>query len=112
MHQNALKRRNRKRTYEGDHHEILILCGAFEDVEFVIEPPAVDRVEDLGKDKRVEYEGLNDHIATMVVRAEDRFAMEVEDDDDGNLVDRLSDDHLDHVSGEEPRTAGVRFPVQ
>ena len=112
MHQNALKGGNRKRTDEGDHHEVLILCDAFEDVEFIIEPPAVDRVEDLGKDKRVEYEGLNDCVAVAPVQAEDRFAEEVEDEDDCNLVDRLPDDHLDHVSGEEPCTAGVRFPVQ
>ena len=32
--------------------------------------------------------------------------------DDDNLVDRLSEDHLDHVNGKKPRAAGIRFHVQ
>ena len=40
------------------------------------------------------------------------MAKEVEDEDDDHLVDRLSEDHLDHVSGEKSGSTGVRFPVQ
>ena len=39
------------------------------------------------------------------------MAKEVEDEDDDHLVDRLSEDHLDHVGGEKSRSTGVWFPV-
>jgi len=40
-------------TDEGDHSEIPIPEGAFEDVELVVKSPAINRVEDLGEDKGV-----------------------------------------------------------
>ena len=46
-----------------------------------------------------------------VIYTKDAVAEEVEDEDNDNLVDRLSEDHLDHVSGEKFRSAGVRFPI-
>jgi len=46
-----------------------------------------------------------------VIHTKDTVAKEVEDEEDDNLVDQLSKDHLDHVNSEKPRAAGIRFPV-
>ena len=40
------------------------------------------------------------------------MAEEVEDEDDDNLVNRLSEDRLDHVSGEKSRSTNIWVPVQ
>ena len=47
-----------------------------------------------------------------MIETKDAVAEEVEDEDDDDLVDRLSEDHLDHVSGEESCSAGIWFPIQ
>ena len=41
----------RGRTDQGDHDEVPVLENTLKDVGPVVEPPAVDRVEDLGEDK-------------------------------------------------------------
>ena len=40
------------------------------------------------------------------------MAKEVEREDDNDLVERLSGDHLDHISDEKSESIGVWFPVQ
>ena len=47
-----------------------------------------------------------------MIETKDAVAEEVEDEDDDDLVDRLSKDHLDHVSGEEFCSTGIRFAIQ
>ena len=40
------------------------------------------------------------------------MAKEVEDENDDDLIYRLSEDHLDHIGREQPRSMRVRLPVQ
>lgn len=51
------------RANEGYHNEILIVENALKDVELAVEPPAVDRVEDLGKDEGIEHESHDNLVA-------------------------------------------------
>ena len=54
------------RTDQSDHDEVPVLENTLKDVEPVVEPPAVDRVEDLGKDEGAEHE--SHHNIVVVIR--------------------------------------------
>jgi len=98
---------------KGDQNEIPVPKDALEDIELVVEPPAVDRVEDLGEDEGVKNESRHDQVALRrVIVTEDVVANEVEDEDDDDLIYRLAKDHLNHVSSEKARSVGIRLPVQ
>jgi hypothetical protein len=76
-----------RHTNEGDHNKVPIPGDTFKYTEFVIKPPAVNRVEDLNKDKGVEHECRLNHIALIsVIITKDLVTKEVEDEDGDDLV--------------------------
>jgi len=89
-----------------------------QDVEPVVEPPAVDRIEDLGEDERIEHESRQNPVSVVrVIQTEDAVAKEAENEDRDDLVDRLPEDHLDHISGEVlfhgyPVSCSIEIPRQ
>ena len=56
-----------RRTDEGDHNEIPVPKDALKDVELVVEPSAIKRVEDLSEDKGVEHECLHNLVTLICV---------------------------------------------
>lgn len=84
-----------------------------------VKSPAIDRVEDLRKDKSVEDEGLDNgvlfRIDQRVVRVgitEDPEAEEMEDESDDDLISRLEQYLLVHVDGKQRSRFLVGFTVQ
>ena len=85
---NIRERRSEEHTDQGDPDEIPVLENILEDVELVVEPPAVDRVEDLGEDEDVEHESRHNIVSVVrVIHPEDAVAKEVENEDNNDLVD-------------------------
>jgi hypothetical protein len=106
------REREREVTDKSNDDEVSISEYTLENVQLVVKPPAIDRVEDLSEDEDIEHERLdNSFVMLCMIQSEDRVAEEVEDEDYRDLVYRLSEDHLDHVGGEEPRSTSVRLPV-
>jgi hypothetical protein len=76
-----------RHTNEGDHNEVSIPGDTFKYVELVIEPPAINRVEDLSEDEGVKHECRHNRVALIsVIVTKDLVAEEVEDEDDDDLV--------------------------
>ena len=66
----------------------------------------------MSEDEGIEHESRDKWVSLVqVIGTKDAVAEEVEDEDD-DLVDRLSEDHLDRVGGEEFRSTGIWFPIQ
>lgn len=60
---------------------------AFENVELVVEPPAINRVEDLGKDEGVEHKCCDNQVVLFrVVQTKGCVAEEVENEDDDDQL--------------------------
>jgi len=85
--QNTSESESGRHTDEGDHNEIPILEDAFKNVELVLKFPAITELKIWAKAKV-----LNTSVVTT-----------------GLL---FSENHLDHVGGEQPRSAGICSPIQ
>ena len=108
-----------KRTNQGDGDEIPILGQALEDIELLVQPPAINGVENLRKDESIEDQGLNGAVMIFIhsvvvgmLEAENLEAGKMEYKGDGDLVNRLAHDLLVHVDGEQRCTLLVRFAIQ
>jgi hypothetical protein len=77
---------------ENDTDEEPVAKHAFEHVELVVETAVVEDVKDLHPDKCVEDDGIKFKLFVWVgeVVVQDRAAGEVQDEDDGELVDILA----------------------
>ena len=49
-------------TNQSDGNEIPIPTDAFENVQLPVQPTAIDRIENLGKDERIEDKRLNNEV--------------------------------------------------
>ena len=55
-----------KRTNQGDDGKIPILGQALEDIKLLVQPPAINRVEDLRKDECIEDQSLNSAVMISI----------------------------------------------
>ena len=98
--------------HNGD--EEVVAEDAFEDVELVVQTPVVEDVEDLHPHETVENDGvqLKLHVGIRQIVAKNVTTGEVEDEDDGELVDVLPHDLLPHRSGDKRLILALRRAVQ
>ena len=58
----------RNRTDQRDTHEVIIARDAFENIEAIIQPTRIDRVENLSEYEYVEYQSLNNRVVVILRR--------------------------------------------
>lgn len=70
-----------RRTNKGDHDETPVPEDTLEDIELVVQPPAVEGIKDLSKDEGIEHDRRHNPVALLcVIQTEDCVAKEVEDE--------------------------------
>lgn len=106
------------RTDSGDDHEIPIGPHTLKDVQLVVQSTTVEGIEYLTEHKDIEDKGaelqrpLIPLVITQIMMSKNRMPSKVEDQNGGDLVEALADDHFTHVHAEQWRVSAIRFTVQ
>ena len=100
--------------HEYNANEEPVAKDTLKHIDLIIEASVVENVKNLHPDEDVEDEGVELQLLICVreVITEDISASEVEDKDDGKLVDVLASDLLLHGRCDERLIAALRWAIQ
>lgn len=85
--------------YTDDANERYVAMDIFEDIQVIVETTAVQCIENLHPEERIEYDGVQLSFQSEIRRimSENERSVEVEYQRDSKLINGLANNHLPHL---------------